>query len=325
MNRRVPIVLLIEHDPIQSVTLARALKGGGYSVIPASRAPDALETFVTHHMDIAVVVADTQAATFGGLQLLSALGSIDPRVPVVAMSPAAAIAGGAAGYANVVATLTKPVAPADLIDHVQRVLQSPCSRDQQASPPILDTSLAPDYDLASAELSPALRDWVDSLGDCTSFRWPPTEEELDDIQVLDTQACPPTPPTQSDRHLRLATPPAPPACPPAQLVRPVHFVKPVEPVEVATSTQLVRRAPLAPLMRLAPPMQLVVRRFDGLRRTRRFTFKWTDRWVAVAATALIGLTLTTLLGSRRHDAARAGGTGQLPVRLSHPAGGCASA
>jgi DNA-binding NtrC family response regulator len=123
MNRRVPIVLLIEHDSIQRATLARVLKAGGYSVIPARQAYDALETFVTHHMDIALVVADAQSATSAGPPLLGALHMIDPQVPVVAVSSDASIERGAEHYPNVAVMLTKPFAHADFLAHVQHALR----------------------------------------------------------------------------------------------------------------------------------------------------------------------------------------------------------
>ena len=91
MNGRVPIVLLIEHDALQRGTMARILKAAGYCVIPVGRAHEALETFSTHHVDIALVVADTQTQSLSGPPLLDALCSIDRLVPVLALSDGVAI------------------------------------------------------------------------------------------------------------------------------------------------------------------------------------------------------------------------------------------
>jgi CheY-like chemotaxis protein len=294
MNRRVAIVLLIEHEAAQSVTLARALKGGGYSVIAVRRADDALETFATHHMDIALVVADTESVPFAGPPLLVALRMIDPRVPVIAMSPAAAIDAGAEEHLNVVATLTKPVAADDLITHVARLMQSPGWQDLDSFRPACETGLVTDHDLLTAGSTPTLRDWVDGLGGA-SFRWPPTEEELDDIQVVDTRSGGPW---QPDRRMRLVNAPPPLTASPA----------PQEPI-AAPAAAIARAAPAAQTaapVKVAPPLQLVVRHSDDRPRTRRFTFPRIDRWGAVAATALCGLALTTLLELRGAPVKRAG-------------------
>src|SRR5919198_1066131 len=86
MQARVPIILVIQHDPIERATLMRLLKALGYSVIPARRAEDALDTFLTHHIDIALVLVEVQMSDAGSLQILDALRSIDARVPVVLMT-----------------------------------------------------------------------------------------------------------------------------------------------------------------------------------------------------------------------------------------------
>jgi CheY-like chemotaxis protein len=269
MNRRAPILLLIEPDAIQSVTLARALKSGGYSVIPVRAADDALETFVAHHMDIALVVADTQSATHAGPTLLEALQGIDPWVPVVAMSPADTIVGADDEYSNVAATLTKPVDPDDLTAHVQRVLESFGTRDLHSLSSTRDSShdttndashdvsLGPDQHVLNASTAPALCDWVGAPGDA-SFCWPPSDAELDEIHVLDTQ---------SD-----------------------------SPWQFEMRPRVVRRTPglqlVAPVKR-SPSMEIVVRPFDDGRVKRRFDVT-PDRWFELAAAAVCGLAVTML-------------------------------
>jgi CheY-like chemotaxis protein len=323
MNAGVPIVLLIEHDPIQSMTLVRAMKGGGYSVIPARRAHDALETFVTHHMDIALVVADTRCATFAGPPLLGALNMIDPRVPVVVMSSGAPIEPGADEYPNVVATLTKPIAPADLLAHMQRALQSPVAQDEHFSRAARGAVVDPRW---VAGPVPALGEQAFGYGG-VPFSWPPAEDDLDDIQVVDTQAThapgalrpskrvlPPPP----DRRLSLAARAAPQSTSPAQVtptaeVAPPAVVTPsakvIPPAVVTPPARIIPPAVVAPPVQVNAPAQFVspmrlVRRSEP--RRRRLGFMRTDRWIAVAATALGGLTLTTLLEVRGLPLKRAG-------------------
>jgi CheY-like chemotaxis protein len=297
VNRGVNIVLLVEHDPIQSVALARVLKEDGYSVIRVSRANDALEVFVSHYTDIAVVVVDTQTPMPAGPTLLGALHDIAPQVPVVAMSPPKVMATGASRtssvarstataalavgptpdrYPNVVAALTKPVAAADLLVHVQHALQSPH---------LLGTSAS---------------------------NWPPNEEELDDIHVVDPQAvaaadAPPVwkvpPPRRSLQRQQQ---------PQADRHGPVAFAEPyaIEPTAFLESRAEVALAPLAaaPIVPAESSMETVgtldaapvVRRVldDPAVRQAVPRFVPPQRWIVVAATALVGVTLTTLLEFR---------------------------
>lgn len=232
MNGRVPIVLLIEHDAIQRGTLARILKAAGYCVIPAGRAHEALETFATHHVDIALVVANTQTTTSGGTPLLDSLSTIDPRVPVVVLSAGVAIDRPAYEYPNVAGTLMKPFEPADVLASVERVLSA------------------------------------------AAFNWPPTEEDLADIQVVDTTAW------QS------------PQTPPAMATATLPVMPPVVPPLVAPAMDLVRVEP-------APPPRLVIHGLErrqwiyGVKLSAR-----TRRSMSVAATAFCGLALTTMLELR---------------------------
>lgn len=245
MNGRVPIVLLIEHDAIQRGTLARILKAAGYCVIPVGRAHEALETFSTHHVDIALVVANTQTTTSGGPPLLDSLSTIDPHVPVVVLSAGVAIDRPAYEYSNVAVTLIRPFEPADVLASVEHVLRG------------------------------------------AAFNWPPSEEDLADIQVVDTATW------QTSRAKPQAKPPATP------LVEPEAIVAIARPADAPTMStrDLVRVEPAAPA-RLVPP-RLIVR---GLER-RQWTYGGrlsarTRRSLTIAATACCGLALTTLLELR---------------------------
>jgi CheY-like chemotaxis protein len=230
MNGRVSIVLLIEHDAIQRITLARILKTAGYCVIPEARAHEALETFATHHVDIALVVANTQTTTSGGPSLLDSLSTIDRHVPVVVLTAGVAIDRPAYEYSNVAVTLMRPFEPADVLASVESVLRR------------------------------------------AAFNWPPTEDDLDDIQVVDTKSW------QTPRAG--ATAKAPVVPPAMDLVR-------VEPPSPSQSPS---------------PSRLVIREFGGLDRRRwpyghRLSTR-TRRSLTVAATAFCGLALTTMLELR---------------------------
>jgi DNA-binding NarL/FixJ family response regulator len=257
MNGRVPIVLLIEQDGIQRGTVARILKAAGYCVIPTGRANEALETFATHHVDIALVVANTQSTTCSGPPLLDSLYTIAPRVPVVVLS------GGVAGdrpayeYPNVAVTLVKPVAPADVLASVDHVVRG------------------------------------------AAFNWPPSEEDLADIQVVDTASWQTT---QTKRPAAPATPTAP-AAPGTPSVATVATMAAMPTREIVRAERA-RPVQLAPVPvhqvpgRVVPP-RLIVRGLerrqwmDGRRLAPR-----TRRSLSVAATAFCGLALTTWLELR---------------------------
>jgi CheY-like chemotaxis protein len=281
MTGRVPIVLLIEHDAIQRGTLARILKAAGYCVIPVGRTHEALETFSTHHVDIALVVANTQATTDGGPPLLDTLSAIDRRVPVVVLSAGVAGDRPAYEYPNVAATLIRPFEPADVLASVDRVWQS-------ASQP--------------------------------SFNWPPTEEDLDDIEVVDTtewqtpaapamaaapqaQALAPLLPEPDAIPATISIVTAEPAAAPAIAAisnAPVTSELPDAPDELALRD--VPDVPGMDIMRVepAPPPRLVVRgseRRNWLMPSGRPSAR-TRRTLTVAATACFGLALTTLLELR---------------------------
>ena len=239
MNGRVPIVLLIEHDALQRGTMARILKAAGYCVIPVGRAHEALETFSTHHVDIALVVADTQTQSLSGPPLLDALCSIDRLVPVLALSDGVAINRPAYEYPNVAATLMRPFEPSDVLAHVDHVLRS------------------------------------------TAFNWPPTEEDLADIHVVDTTAW------QQPQSA-----PVLPQAPAEALMTPFAdghaLVKPSSAPLMAVTRDELTSAPRLAIHGLA-------------RRPWVYDFKLplrTRRSVGVAATAICGLALTTLLELR---------------------------
>jgi CheY-like chemotaxis protein len=267
MNGRVPIVLLIEHDAIQRGTLARLLKAAGYCVIPAGRAHEALETFATHHVDIALVVADTQTQSLSGPPLLGSLVAIDALVPVIALSAGVATNDRPAyEYPNVAATLMRPFEPSDVLHHVERVFRS-------ASGPVAQ---------AVVQVPTSARPVI--------FNWPPTEEELADIQVIDTR-------TWEGVQALLA-----PLAPPQALVKPTSAPL----IEVDELPNIDEFAQTTEVVVAPPPPRLLIR---GLERRPRFhEYRLSPRvrrTLSVAATVCCGLALTTLLELRsvpRQDA-----------------------
>jgi CheY-like chemotaxis protein len=155
LDRRVPVILLIEDDEADRMTLARMLKECGYNVMAASRGADALDTFVIHHLQLALVVSSSRLSDFGRAQLFDALNRIDGRVPIVVATRYASHGpnGEDPGRAS---------AFAELIAQVQYRLQG--------------TASAP----ASAASAP-----VSSLPSHRAFTWPLQDQDVDAIEWAD--------------------------------------------------------------------------------------------------------------------------------------------
>jgi hypothetical protein len=141
-----------------------------------------------------------------------------------------------------------------------------------------------------------------------AFNWPPTEEDLADIHVFDTTEWQTS---QFAGYLSLATPPQalsePPAFAPS--AEPEPPIEPLvlqldEPQPQALFLEPLGDAPLAlakvdaPVALVAPP-RLVIRGLERRPRIREYRLsERTRRSLAVAATAVCGIALTTLLEFR---------------------------
>jgi CheY-like chemotaxis protein len=121
LERNAPIILLIEDDEYDRVTLTRMLKEHGYGVISAN-GKAAVDTFAINHQRVALVLASTGLSDVERIKLDQALYRIDPFVPVVIAARRASHrpnSGEDSGRSTAFATL---------IGEVQRLLHNEAAR-----------------------------------------------------------------------------------------------------------------------------------------------------------------------------------------------------
>lgn len=81
---RTPTILVVEDDENLRVLVARMLSRGGYRALTASHGIEALKSVRTQPID--VVVTDMLMPEMDGTELLRALQTERPGIPVIAMS-----------------------------------------------------------------------------------------------------------------------------------------------------------------------------------------------------------------------------------------------
>jgi len=121
--RGVPMVLVVEDDPVILKLLEVNFDLEGYDVIVAKDGEEGLEQARTGDPD--VIVTDIMMPRLSGLDLLTALkqDAKTAEIPVILLSAKAqtgdvriGLEAGAADY------ITKPFEPLDLLERVQRLL-----------------------------------------------------------------------------------------------------------------------------------------------------------------------------------------------------------
>ena len=121
--RTVGRVLLVDDDePVRAIT-ARMLRGGGYEVLEAGSAPEALRVFQRHRVD--VVVTDVVMPEMDGLTLADKLLAEDPGSRVVLITGYPADYFGPRIRNTRFPLLMKPFTGEQLIQSVERALKKP--------------------------------------------------------------------------------------------------------------------------------------------------------------------------------------------------------
>ncbi len=113
------LVLVAEDDPLLREILSRTLKSGGYSVLEAGRAEEALELSRRHSIDL--LLTDVRMAPMSGPELVSAVRAHEPGMKVVYISgrPDERLASSE----NRTAFLLKPFKPLALLQKVEETLR----------------------------------------------------------------------------------------------------------------------------------------------------------------------------------------------------------
>lgn len=117
-------VLLVDDDPVVLRVLKLGLEAGGFEVITALGAQDALTLFDERGAD--AVVSDLVMAEKAGLSLLREVREMSPETPTVAISGGGAIDASfyleAADATGADGVLQKPFDPSELVVVLERLL-----------------------------------------------------------------------------------------------------------------------------------------------------------------------------------------------------------
>ncbi|MGH9354190.1 MAG: response regulator [Terriglobia bacterium] len=112
-------ILVVEDDPLLRGILILALKSGGYLVLEAGRAEEALEISRQHSIDL--LLTDVRMPVMSGPELVSAVRAHEPGMRVVYISgcPDARLDG----HGNGTAFLLKPFKPLALLQKIEETLR----------------------------------------------------------------------------------------------------------------------------------------------------------------------------------------------------------
>lgn len=111
------LVLVVDDDEDDRLSLGAMLEGAGHRVLTASSGREALESFMDR--PLRVVVTDIVMTGGDGVSLISWLRGLDPTIPVVAVSGKGEAGLAAAKGMGADAVLTKPVDPGELTEAVR--------------------------------------------------------------------------------------------------------------------------------------------------------------------------------------------------------------
>jgi len=113
-------VLIVDDEEGDRVVLRTILERGAHDVLEAQDGDEALQLY--GGKGIEVVVTDLQMRNVHGLELITILRDFDPRPGIIAISGTGEIQLDMAHLLGAAVTLTKPIAPDQLLSAVERVL-----------------------------------------------------------------------------------------------------------------------------------------------------------------------------------------------------------
>ncbi len=115
-------ILIVDDEDQVRAALARALRGGGYEVTPASSVSEAKRLLTAGSFDL--ILSDLHMPYEGGLELLQFVRDTDPDLPVILIT-GAPTTESAVGAMQLKATgyFTKPIDPPRLLAEISRVMK----------------------------------------------------------------------------------------------------------------------------------------------------------------------------------------------------------
>jgi CheY-like chemotaxis protein len=120
-----PVVLVVEDDPLIHAIVEETLSDGGFQTVIASSGEDAVELLDASNGKYRALVTDINLGTDGttGWDVARHAREINPSFPVVYMSGDSAEDWAAQGVPNSI-MLSKPFAPAQLVTAVSQLLNA---------------------------------------------------------------------------------------------------------------------------------------------------------------------------------------------------------
>lgn len=115
-----PLVLVVDDEESARVSLAAILERAGHRVLTAAGGRAALQRFADY--PVGAVVTDIVMTNGDGVSLIASLKSIQPRLPIVAISGKAEAGLAAAKAVGADEILTKPVDADVLVTAVGRAV-----------------------------------------------------------------------------------------------------------------------------------------------------------------------------------------------------------
>jgi two-component system cell cycle sensor histidine kinase/response regulator CckA len=113
-------ILIVDDEESDRHLERSVLERAGHTLFSASDGEAALEAYRTHVVEL--VITDLHMPRLNGLRLIRELKAQDPRVAVIAISGIAEDQLDLAEDLGAIRTLSKPVAPEDLIEAVDEAL-----------------------------------------------------------------------------------------------------------------------------------------------------------------------------------------------------------
>jgi DNA-binding response OmpR family regulator len=120
-----PIILVVEDDPLIQSIAEESLTDGGFEIVIASSGENAIDLLDVQKVDYRAVVTDINLGRdkIDGWDVARRAREINPGLPVVYMTGDSADDWTSKGVPNSI-LLTKPFAPAQLLTAVSRLLNA---------------------------------------------------------------------------------------------------------------------------------------------------------------------------------------------------------
>ena len=115
-------ILIVEDDHTDHLLLYSIFQGTGHEIHTARDGEDAFKTYLRR--DIEVVVTDLHMPNVDGLELIEAVLAIYPEAPIIAVSGKGPTLLAHAANLGAVAVFSKPVAPDELLEAVEKALSN---------------------------------------------------------------------------------------------------------------------------------------------------------------------------------------------------------